>query len=228
MLVLRAATYPATADLSSAHGKIGRRTVPRPSTPLLSRALIVETALAIIDADGAAALSTRRLARELGVSGPSLYNHFATKDEILDAVSDHISTQAPLVASDTWQDALREWARTYRHALVAHPNAVSFMALRPVRHKAALRAYDWYLRELVERGWTVAAAWDAMLAVELLVLGTALAESAPGFALGEPELQTAFPLLTEASSRFAPDGGAVFEQALADLIDGIELRLATR
>jgi AcrR family transcriptional regulator len=50
--------------------------MPRPRTPLLSVGRIVETALTLIDAEGPAALSTRRLAAELGVSGPSLYNHF--------------------------------------------------------------------------------------------------------------------------------------------------------
>ncbi|GAA1998052.1 TetR/AcrR family transcriptional regulator [Catenulispora subtropica] len=62
----------------------------RPRTPLLSREGIVAAALALVDAEGLDALSTRRLAAELGVSGPSLYNHVATKDELLDAVVDSV------------------------------------------------------------------------------------------------------------------------------------------
>jgi hypothetical protein len=62
----------------------------RPRTPLLSRERIVTAALALIDAEGLHALSTRRLAAELGVSGPSLYNHVATKDELIDAVVDSV------------------------------------------------------------------------------------------------------------------------------------------
>src|SRR5690242_17679722 len=62
----------------------------RPRRPMLSRALIIETALEIIDREGLDALSTRRLATELAVRAPSLYNHFATKEEILDAVGDYI------------------------------------------------------------------------------------------------------------------------------------------
>ena len=46
----------------------------RPRKPLLSRDLIVETAGALVDAEGLEAVSTRRLAAALGVSGPSLYN----------------------------------------------------------------------------------------------------------------------------------------------------------
>ncbi len=76
----------------------------RPRKPLLSRDRIVGTAGALVDAEGLAALSTRRLAAELGVSGPSLYNHFRTKDEILDAVADAVSAKIDLsmfAADDT-------------------------------------------------------------------------------------------------------------------------------
>ncbi|MFG2752082.1 TetR/AcrR family transcriptional regulator [Streptomyces xanthophaeus] len=68
----------------------------RPRKPLLSRALIVEAAGALVDAEGLEAVSTRRLAAALGVSGPSLYNHFRTKDEILDAVADSVSERVDL------------------------------------------------------------------------------------------------------------------------------------
>src|SRR2546423_15137507 len=70
--------------------------VARPRQPILSRLRIVEVATAILDREGLDALSTRRLARELGVRAPSLYNHFATKEEILDAVGDAIIAQVDL------------------------------------------------------------------------------------------------------------------------------------
>jgi len=70
--------------------------VARPRNPLLNRERIVGAALALVDAEGLAALSTRRLAAELGVSGPSLYNHFATKDALLDAVVDHVVGEVDL------------------------------------------------------------------------------------------------------------------------------------
>ena len=78
-------------------------------------------ALAIIDADGLAELSTRRLARELRVSAPSLYNHFRTKEDILDAVADAIVARVDLSMFGRlpWAAALTEWARAYRAALAA-------------------------------------------------------------------------------------------------------------
>src|SRR4051812_25198547 len=49
----------------------------------LDRATIVQTALALLDEVGMDGLSTRRLAAELGVKGPSLYWHFKNKNELL-------------------------------------------------------------------------------------------------------------------------------------------------
>ena len=85
----------------------------RPRKPLLSTDRIVETARALVDAEGLAAVSTRRLAAELGVSGPSLYNHFRTKDEILEAVADSVSAQVDLSMFEDgrdWRTALHDWA----------------------------------------------------------------------------------------------------------------------
>ena len=58
----------------------------RPTTPALSPQRIVAEATALIDEEGLAALTTRRLAARLGIKGPSIYNHFATMDAVADAV----------------------------------------------------------------------------------------------------------------------------------------------
>lgn len=105
----------------------------RPRTPLLSRDRIVATAGALVDAEGLGAVSTRRLAAELGVSGPSLYNHFRNKDEILDAVADSVSAQVDLSMFDEddvrdWRTALHDYAVSYRAALTAHPHIVPVLA----------------------------------------------------------------------------------------------------
>ena len=81
----------------------------RPRQALLTRQRIVEVATTIIDSEGLDALSTRRLAAELDVRAPSLYNHFATKEEILDAVGDAIIAEVDIsmFGRDPWPDALR-------------------------------------------------------------------------------------------------------------------------
>src|SRR5258708_7136722 len=59
----------------------------------LTRAQIVERAIALMDDRGTSALTMRRLAGDLGVESPALYWHFTSKDELCRAVVDRISAQ---------------------------------------------------------------------------------------------------------------------------------------
>lgn len=55
----------------------------------LNRERIVEAALAMVEADGLAALSTRKLGERLGCEAMSIYHHFPGKQHLLDALVDH-------------------------------------------------------------------------------------------------------------------------------------------
>jgi AcrR family transcriptional regulator len=59
----------------------------------LTRERIVEQAVALMDRDGAGALTIRGLARALGVEPPALYWHFAGKDDLCRAVVDSVADQ---------------------------------------------------------------------------------------------------------------------------------------
>lgn len=113
------------------------------------------------DEEGLAALSTRRLAAELGVSGPSLYNHFATKEAILDAVADTVVTQVDLsMFSDgrDWRTALLAWGRSYRAALTDHPQIVPCLAIGPGLRPVGPRMADAVFGGMVDAGWPPAQA----------------------------------------------------------------------
>jgi AcrR family transcriptional regulator len=69
-----------------------RQRNPRGSGQLL-RAEIVEAALRVIDAGGVEAVSLRSVAREAGISAPSIYDHFADIDAVLRAVLDAVLAQ---------------------------------------------------------------------------------------------------------------------------------------
>ncbi|MFJ2804596.1 TetR/AcrR family transcriptional regulator [Kitasatospora sp. NPDC087271] len=223
----------------------------RPRTPLLSRERIVAAALRLIDAEGLAALSTRRLATELSVSGPSLYNHVATKDELLDAVVDSVIGEVDLSMFGTpdglpdgtpdgapdrspggrptpWPDALRDWARSYRAALAAHPNIVPVLAQGPGRRPNALRLADAVFGHLVEAGWPRGQATRIGALMRYFVTGSALASFAAGFP-ADAEVYDAvdYPHLGEAhrlaGHRGTVDEGA-FETGLEALLDGLVLR----
>ncbi len=200
--------------------------MPRPRQALLSRQRIVEAAAALIDAEGLAGFSTRRLAAELGVRGPSLYNHFATKDEILDAVADSITAQVDVsfFGRVDWRVALRRWGRSYRAALAAHPHIVPYLAQGPGRRPAALAMADAVYGGLVEAGWPPARATHIGALIRYFVTGSALGSFARGF-VGDPSVYTdQYPHLTQAH-RLAEHQDQVDEGAFAlgldALVDGL-------
>ncbi|MEU1283003.1 TetR/AcrR family transcriptional regulator [Kitasatospora sp. NPDC005856] len=234
----------------------------RPRTPLLSRERIVAAALRLIDDEGLDALSTRRLATELSVSGPSLYNHFATKDDLLDAVVDSVIGEVDLsmfgtaagaagaagaaetggaaraagaagsvrTAGTAWPEALRDWARSYRAALAAHPNIVPVLAQGPGRRPNALRLADAVFGHLVESGWPRGQATRIGALMRYFVTGSALASFAAGFPADAEVYDAAdYPHLGEAhrlaGHRGTVDEGA-FETGLEALLDGLALRYA--
>jgi AcrR family transcriptional regulator len=172
----------------------------RPRQALLSRERIVETAASLIDSDGLAAFSTRKLAASLGVRGPSLYNHFRTKDEILDAVADTITAKVDVsfFATHDWREALLLWGKSYRDALTAHPNIVPYLAQGPGRRSAALAVADAVYGGLVRAGWPPARATHIGALMRYYVAGSALGSFARGF-VEDPQLYAAhYPHLTQA------------------------------
>ncbi|RCH65090.1 TetR/AcrR family transcriptional regulator [Streptomyces sp. SDr-06] len=205
----------------------------RPRKPLLSTDRIVAAASALVDAEGLAAVSTRRLAAELGVSGPSLYNHFRTKDEILEAVADATSAQVDLSMFDAdddrdWRTSLHDWARAYRAVLTRHPNIVPVLAQGPGRRPAGLRLADAVFGAMVAAGWPPAQATRIGALMRYFIMGSALGSFARGFVDDEsaydpadyPHLGQAH-LLAERQERI--DEGA-FETGLQALLDGLAIQ----
>ncbi|MEV0881132.1 TetR/AcrR family transcriptional regulator C-terminal domain-containing protein [Micromonospora echinofusca] len=196
--------------------------MPRPRQALLSRQRIVETAAALIDAEGLEGFSTRRLAAELGVRGPSLYNHFATKDEILDAVADSVTGQVDVSFFGTvdWREALRRWGHSYRAALAAHPNIVPYLARGPGRRPAALTMADAVYGGLVAAGWPPARATHIGALMRYFVAGSALGSFARGFVEDPGLYAEQYPHLTQAH-RLAEHQQQVDEGAFALGLDAL-------
>ncbi|MEU9099072.1 TetR/AcrR family transcriptional regulator [Streptomyces sp. NPDC048361] len=205
----------------------------RPRKPLLSTDRIVAAASALVDAEGLAAVSTRRLAAELGVSGPSLYNHFRTKDEILEAVADATSAQVDLSMFDEddgrdWRSALHDWAVAYRAVLTRHPHIVPVLAQGPGRRPAGLRLADAVFGAMVAAGWPPAQATRIGALMRYFIMGSALGSFARGFVDDEAAYDpAAYPhlgqahLLAEQQEKI--DEGA-FETGLRALLDGLALQ----
>ena len=99
----------------------GRDRAPRAKPPI-TRGAIVAAAIPILDAEGLAAVSMRRVADALGTGPASLYQHVANKDELLELVFDAVAGEIELPAVDEhdWQGALKQLVREIRTTLSSH------------------------------------------------------------------------------------------------------------
>ncbi|UIX32732.1 TetR/AcrR family transcriptional regulator [Streptomyces sp. GQFP] len=107
-------------------GKTRRSNSGRGGQPSgLDRDRITEVTVRLLDAEGLAKFSMRRLAAELNVTAMSVYWYVDTKDDLLelalDAASAELRLPDPEAEGEDWRDQLRVLAGEYRSLLVRHP-----------------------------------------------------------------------------------------------------------
>lgn len=107
----------------------------------LDREKVIDTAVALLDREGPAKFSMRRLAAELGVTAMSVYWYVDSKDDLLELALDAVEGELDLPAAPLdggppdaegaagaatedgahWQGQLRQLAWEYRKLFVQHP-----------------------------------------------------------------------------------------------------------
>lgn len=156
--------------------KRGRRHLPR-RADALSRGQIVRAAIRVADADGADAVSMRRIARELNAGTMSLYWHIASKEELLDLMLDWVQgeQQVPEPSGD-WQADMRGMAASARALLHQHPWAMDFMGGRPPVGPKSMQNLERALASLDRLGLDKATAVTIVTTLMTYVLGAVLRE----------------------------------------------------
>jgi AcrR family transcriptional regulator len=113
---------------------------PERAAPL-SRDALVATTIRIADAEGAAAVTMRRLGAELGVDATAFYRHFRDKDELLRAAAEWLLAGAldGLELTGTWPDDVRNLVLHVRRRYLEHPGVVVLVATAsgPLQGEAA-------------------------------------------------------------------------------------------
>ncbi|MFG2334275.1 TetR/AcrR family transcriptional regulator [Streptomyces sp. NPDC048604] len=177
----------------------------RPSTRLITRERIMTTALRLVDDHGPEALSVSRVAAELGVKGPSLYNHIAGKAELVEGLRELLTEQIGTAPAELrpWTVAATRWAHRYRTVFAAHPRVVPLLTAEPIGSAATLDAYERAYEVLREASWPEGEVPAVVRAIEYFVVGSAL------------DLITRDPEQAELG----------FEIGLSSLIGGLEERL---
>jgi AcrR family transcriptional regulator len=103
-----------------------------PDRGRLTRAQIVDAAIAIADAEGAEALSMRRIAQVLRAGTMSLYWHISSKEQLLDLMRDMLMAEVVVPEpSGDWRADLWAIASSTREMLKRHAWLMDFTGGRP-------------------------------------------------------------------------------------------------
>jgi AcrR family transcriptional regulator len=221
----------------------------------LTRDQIARAAIDLIDVEGAAALSMRRIAQSLGVGTMTLYHYVRTKDELLQLIDDTVMgelviPEAELPAED-WRQALTMIATRSREIFRRHPWTLSALGgLGNGPGPNAMRHFEQSLAAAAGTGLEPEACLEIVLLVDDYVFGHSLRatqeehsedEAADALAFvrelvagGDfPHLASLFPpgdSIADTAKRFEAieQDDTRFGRGLDRLLDGIALDLERR
>jgi AcrR family transcriptional regulator len=153
----------------------------------LNRERVLGAAIALADEAGVESLTMRKLAKELGVEAMSLYNHIASKDDMLDGIVEIVFSEIePPPRGADWKTAMRRRAVSTREALARHPWAIGLMESRMWPGPANGRLHDSMLGCLRRAGFSVEMAVHAYSVQDSYIYGFVLQEK--GFAVQRERL----------------------------------------
>ncbi|MGO9163073.1 MAG: TetR/AcrR family transcriptional regulator C-terminal domain-containing protein [Streptosporangiaceae bacterium] len=204
----------------------------------LSRDQVLRAAVSFADRSGIGSLSMRKLGESLGVEAMSLYNHVASKGDLLDGMIDLVFSEIDLPAGGAdWKTAMRQRAISARQALSRHRWAIGLMESRTSPGPATLRHHDAVIGSLRDAGFSIGMAAHAFSVLDSYAYGFALQEASLPFDTAEETVEMAqmimarfppdeYPHLTELTLEHVLqpgyDYGNEYEFGLALILDGLE------
>jgi len=202
---------------------------PKPRRDALTRTRITAAAVELLDEVGAAALTMRRLAERLEVAPPTLYWHVKTKDEVLDLALDEVFAEVTIPGrTEDWAADARTLVLRWRATMLAHPWSPALVG-RPLLGPNVLARTEFLQSTLVRAGLHGQALIAATHGLANLTIGSALTESTWRV---QPQISQdmahehirahadAYPTLAANDHLAAPDGDALFTQAVDTLLSG--------
>jgi AcrR family transcriptional regulator len=213
----------------------------------LSRDVVLQAALDLVDSDGLDALSMRRLGNSLGKDPMALYRYAANRDALLDGLTELVLDQWSIpdvgASSLPWPEQLREAAHGFRTLVLKHPRLVPLLVTRPLstpmglRPLGALRPVEQILAVLRAAGFSPAGSLHAYRTYYGFLIGHVINELEEfvvnpdedelGLRLGLHRLpQKDFPHLRALASVLEDyDGLTELDQGITILLEGLRSQL---
>jgi AcrR family transcriptional regulator len=203
----------------------------------LSKALVLEAAVALADEAGLEEFGMRRLAQELGVVPMALYKHVANKEELLNGMIDIVFSEIEAPSGEVdWKSGLRGRAISVREALKRHSWAIGLMETA-APGPANLRNHNAVMGCLREAGFSFQTAIHAYSVQDAYIYGFALQDKTLGFQAprdaGDAARRRAetvrapddYPYLAEIANKLSETGydpAVEFVWGLDLILDGLE------
>ncbi|MGE5134739.1 MAG: TetR/AcrR family transcriptional regulator [Gemmatimonadota bacterium] len=208
-----------------------------PAASRLSRDVIVDAYLRLVEAEEGDDISLRRLGSELGVDPTAVYRHFEDKNEIIAAAADRLLAQ--VVDADgpggEWRERLRGLLLALRRVYLLHPRALLALQLSPPKLENGFGNVERCLALLREAGLGDDEVPVAYEALETYTIGAtvfdarATEESLAGWRGVFRRLPPGrFPNLVSTADSLYRDVDVAFSYGLDLMLDAIELRTRQR
>lgn len=159
-----------------------RRRAGRPRAGVLDHELIARAALELLAERGYASFTMSALAKSLGVSPSALYNHVTSKQELMQWIQEILmaGVDSSVFATLPLDEALFEWAQTYRDIFAEHAPLIPLIAVLPVSESPrTLEMYEEVANGFVRAGHDRATIVPTIVAIESFIFGSALDATAP-------------------------------------------------
>ena len=149
----------------------------------LTKSVIVDAALGLLDEVGMDGLTVRALAAKLDVKAPALYWHVRDKSELLDEMATESWRRigdrlAQLPEDADWESDLRHFADILRAALLEHRDGAKAFSGTYLTDASVLGAREGGLQRWIDQGFTLRDTVRAFALANSFVVGFCIEEQA--------------------------------------------------
>jgi AcrR family transcriptional regulator len=200
----------------------------------LSPERIVQASFEVIEAEGLAEFSTRKLALKLGCEAMSIYHHFPSKAHLMDALVDSaVGGMRPIPPELVFIEGQRFAAYEYRAMGLKHPAFFPYLSVHRMNTLTALKWLDRMIACYRKSGFSDRDAAHYFRQFGYYIIGAVLDETA-GYARGPSTaapvafetMRRDFPNVLSAASHFGQgEWQRIFELGLEMELEGLRRAL---